>query len=167
MSKPLYCPWIVYLPLNARSECVAPNDFPVGGVVDTMFMFHAAWPASHHPALRPTRGSGDGAMPDTIGVTGRGITEGGVGGGGGGVPRPPRPAAAGCPLPASGCPPAGGCAAGCAGAAAEGCAAGGCAGCAAGCAGAGVAAGVAAGFAGAAAGGLVVVDELPHAAANN
>ena len=32
MSKPLYCPWIVYLPLNARSECVAPSDLPLGGV---------------------------------------------------------------------------------------------------------------------------------------
>src|SRR6185436_9694228 len=33
MSKPLYCPWIVYLPLNARSECVVPSDLPLGGVV--------------------------------------------------------------------------------------------------------------------------------------
>src|SRR5215510_14960110 len=97
MSKPLYCPWIVYFPLNARSECVAPSDFPVGGVVEIMFMFQAAWPASHQPAFSPTRGSGDGAVPETIGATGFGITDGGSGGGGGGVPRPPLPAAGGSP----------------------------------------------------------------------
>src|SRR2546430_12474422 len=102
MSKPLYWPWIVYLPLNARSECVAPSDLPVGGVVDTMFMFQAASPASHHPALRPTRGSGEGAVAETIGVTGRGITAGGVGGGGGGVPRPARPPPAGAAASAAG-----------------------------------------------------------------
>src|SRR4029450_5225911 len=102
MSKPLYCPWIAYFPLNARSECVAPSDFPVGGVVEIMFMFQAAWPASHHPAFRPTRGSGEGAAPDTIGVTGFGIIFGGSGGGGGGLPRPPRPPAAGVPLSAAG-----------------------------------------------------------------
>src|SRR6186713_3125153 len=130
MSKPLYCPWIVYLPVNARSECVVPSDLPVGGVVDTMFMFHAACPASHHPALRPTRGSGDGAVAETIGATGFGITLGTGGGGGGGLPRPPRPPAA----PAAGVSPA---AAGAApGAAAAGGAAAGAAG-----AGAGVAAG--------------------------
>ena len=33
-----------------------------------MRMFHAAWPASQRPALRPTRGSGDGAVAETIGV---------------------------------------------------------------------------------------------------
>src|SRR4030095_15449458 len=104
MSNPLYCPWIVYFPLNARSECVAPSDFPVGGVVEMRFMFHAACPASHQPALRPTRGSGDGAVAETIGVTGRGITFGGSGGGGG-VPRPPpRPAPGAAAPPASGCP---------------------------------------------------------------
>src|SRR3954467_1280037 len=142
MSKPLYCPWIEYLPLKARSECVAPSDLPDGGVDDTMFMFHAAWPASHQPALRPTRGSGVGAVADTIGVTGRGITEGGVGGGGGGVPRPPpRPAGApAAPGAAATTPvsPTGAPAGGCAGAA--GCAAGGCA---AGCGEAGAAAGLA------------------------
>src|SRR5436190_22599994 len=115
MSNPLYCPWIVYLPLNARSECVAPSDLPVGGVVEIMFMFQAACPASHQPALRPTRGSGEGLAPETIGVTGFGMDFGGSGGGGG-APRPPRPPAAappasGCPLAAPGCP--GAAAAGC------------------------------------------------------
>src|SRR5436305_3080189 len=76
------------LPLNARSECVAPSTLPVGGVVDSMRMFHAACAASHRPGLSPTRGSGDGAVADTIGSTGFGITAGGGGGGGGGVPRP-------------------------------------------------------------------------------
>src|SRR5512143_2829189 len=32
-------------------------------------MFHAAWPASHNPALRPTRGSGLGAIAVPIGIT--------------------------------------------------------------------------------------------------
>src|SRR6187401_3453378 len=97
MSKPLYCPWTVYLPLKARSECVAPSDFPVGAVVEIMFMFHAACAASHQPAFRPTRGSGVGIVADTSGSTGRGIDDGGGGGGGGGggAPRPPpRPPAA-------------------------------------------------------------------------
>src|SRR5579862_7629663 len=84
---------IAMLPENARSECVAPRTFPVGGVVESMRMFQAACAASHRPALSPTRGSGDGVVPDTIGSTGFGITAGGGGGGGGGVPRPPRPAA--------------------------------------------------------------------------
>src|SRR5438105_4096287 len=78
---------IARLPENARSECVAPSTLPVGGVVDSMRMFHAAWPASQRPGLSPTRGSGDGVAADTIGVTGGGITLGGGGGGGGGVPR--------------------------------------------------------------------------------
>src|SRR5215203_4115011 len=105
MSKPLYCPCTVYLPLNARSECVAPSDFPVGGVVEIMFMFQAAWPASHHPALRPTRGSGVGTAADTIGSAGRGIVLGGGGGGGAGV-------AAGCAVGGgvAGAAAAGGCA---------------------------------------------------------
>src|SRR6266849_2692698 len=85
---------ITRLPLNARSECVAPSTFPVGGVVDSMRMFQAACAASQRPAFSPTRGSGDGVVAETIGVTGRGMTAGGGGGGGGGVPRPPRPAAA-------------------------------------------------------------------------
>src|SRR5258705_11269538 len=113
MPKPLYWPWIVYLPLKARSEWVAPRDLPVGGVLETMFMFHAACPASHQPALRPTRGSGVGTVAETIGVTGFGNTFGGVGGGGGGFPRPPRPPAAPAGAPAAaGAPPAGGAAGG-------------------------------------------------------
>ena len=39
-------------------------------------MFQAACPASQRPALSPTRGSGDGVVPDTIGSTGFGITAG-------------------------------------------------------------------------------------------
>src|SRR5436190_8753753 len=161
MSKPLYCPWIVYLPLNARSECVAPSDLPLGGVVDTRFMFQAAWPASHQPALRPTRGSGDGAVADTIGVTGFGIVFGGSGGGGCGAPRPPRPPAAGAPAAgasAGGCPAAGAAAGGGAAAAAGGVAGGAaCGGVACG----GVACG---GAVGAAAGGGAPFEALPHAA---
>src|SRR5687768_3242757 len=53
MSNPLYCPWIVYLPLKAKSEWVTPSDLPVGGVVDTMFMFHAACPASPTRSASP------------------------------------------------------------------------------------------------------------------
>src|SRR5262245_38927294 len=75
-------------PEKARSECVAPNDLPFGGVVESMRMFHPACAASQRPAFRPTRGSGAGAVPDTIGAVGAGITAGGGGGGGGGVPRP-------------------------------------------------------------------------------
>jgi hypothetical protein len=118
-----------------------------------MFMFHAAWPASHQPAFRPTRGSGDGTVAETIGVTGLGIVFGGVGGGGGGLPRPPRPAAAGwVAAPASAaCGRSGAAAAGC-----VGCAAAPAAGCAAGCAAA------AGGVFGAVDAGLVVA--LPHAA---
>src|SRR5215813_5430664 len=77
------------LPENARSECVAPSVFPFGGVVESMRMFQAACPASQRPGFSPTRGSGDGAVAETIGATGGGITAGGGGGGGGGVPRPP------------------------------------------------------------------------------
>src|SRR5262245_50536742 len=85
------------LPVNARSECVAPSTRPVGGVVESMRMFHAACAASQRPGLSPTRGSGDGAVAETIGSTGFGITAGagGGGGGGGGVPRPAAGAAAG------------------------------------------------------------------------
>src|SRR5437660_10076432 len=82
---------IAYLPENARSECVAPSVLPVGGVVEIMRMFQAACPASQRPGLSPTRGSGVGAVVETIGSTGFGMTAGGGGGGGGGVPRPPRP----------------------------------------------------------------------------
>src|SRR5262245_6370468 len=57
-----------------------------------MRMFHAACAASQRPGRSPTRGSGDGAVAETIGSTGFGITAGGGGGGGGGggdVPPPP------------------------------------------------------------------------------
>src|SRR4029453_18102311 len=84
---------MTYLPVNARSECVAPSTRPLGGVVDSIRMFHAAWAASQRPALRPTRGSGVGAVADTMGATGGGMTAGAGGGGGGGVPRPPAGAA--------------------------------------------------------------------------
>src|SRR5258708_39547008 len=140
------------LPENARSECVAPNTFPVGGVVESMRMFHAACAASHRPAFRPTRGSGVGVVEDTMGSTGFGMTAGGGGGGGGGVPRPPRPASA---APAAGIAAAGVVAGadGAAGAVGVGAAAGG-----------GVP-GVGAGGGGprAAAGAAPFVDELAHA----
>jgi hypothetical protein len=55
-------------------------------------MFHAVWAASHRPARKPTRGSGEGGAMETNGRTGAGITAGGFSTGGGGVPRPPRPA---------------------------------------------------------------------------
>src|SRR5438045_6462307 len=85
---------IARLPENARSECVAPSTLPVGGVVESMRMFHAACAASQRPALSPTRGSGVGVVAETIGSTGFGITAGGGGGGGGGVLRPAGPALA-------------------------------------------------------------------------
>src|SRR5262245_40731997 len=72
---------MAYLPVNARSECVAPADDSLGGVVETMRMFQAACPASQRPAFRPTRGSGLGGVIETIGATGGGITAGGGGGG--------------------------------------------------------------------------------------
>src|SRR5215831_11121118 len=72
---------MAYLPVNARSECVAPADDSLGGVVETMRIFQAACPASQRPAFRPTRGSGVGGVIDTIGATGGGITAGGGGGG--------------------------------------------------------------------------------------
>src|SRR5258706_8245129 len=56
-----------------------------------MRMFQAAWPASQRPGARPTRGSGFGAVIETIGVTGAGITAGGGGGGAGRAPRAPWP----------------------------------------------------------------------------
>src|SRR5580765_288036 len=158
---------MTYLPVNARSECVEPSTRPFGGVVDSIRMFHAAWAASQRPALRPTRGSGTGAVADTIGATGGGMTAGAGGGGGGGVPRPPPGAM----------PPAGAAAdgslGGVAAAAGVGAAAGGAV-----VAGAGVTAGggVAAGGVGcgAAAGGVLgvtaggaVFDEPAHAATPN
>src|SRR5215813_2008718 len=109
------------LPVNARSECVEPSTFAVGGVVDSMRMFHAAWPASQRPGFRPTRGSGLGVVAETIGSTGFGITAGGGGGGGGGAPRPAAGAGAGI---SAGGAAAAGAGAGAAGGA-DGCAAGG------------------------------------------
>jgi hypothetical protein len=41
-------------------------NFSGGRVVETSFMFHAAWPASHRPALRPMRGSGLGGDTDML-----------------------------------------------------------------------------------------------------
>src|SRR5499427_9220983 len=79
---------MTYFPAKARSECVAPADDGLGGVVEIMRKFHAACAASQRPGARPTRGSGFGGVIETIGVTGGGIT---AGGGGGGVGRaPPR-----------------------------------------------------------------------------
>src|SRR5215471_17178930 len=133
---------------------LTPRDFSLGGVLEIIFRFHAASPASHRPGLSPTRGSGDGAAADTIGVTGFGIVDGGFGGGGsGGPPRPPRPAPAGA-FPVSA---AAGAAAGCA----AGALAGAFAGAAASCGAAGAAAG---GVFGAVFGGAAVFDPPPHAA---
>ncbi len=145
---------IARLPLKARSECVAPSTFPVGGVVDSMRMFHAACAASQRPALRPTRGSGEGVVAETIGVTGFGITAGGGGGGGGGVPRPPRPASAA---------PAASGAVGGAGAGDGAVAAGGVLGGVAAAGGGDIGATGAGGALGAAACGVPVADELAHA----
>src|SRR5204863_2071007 len=161
---------MTYLPVNARSECVAPSTRPFGGVVDSIRMFHAAWAASQRPALRPTRGSGTGAVADTMGATGGGMTAGAGGGGGGGVPRPP----AGAAIPPAGAaadgslggvaaaggvdaPAGGGGVAACGGVTAGG------GGVAAGGVGCGVAAG---GVLGATAGGAVF-DEPAHAATPN
>src|SRR5215472_17051023 len=85
---------MTYFPLKARSECVAPADDVLGGVVEIMRMFHAACAASQRPGARPTRGSGFGGVAETIGVTGGGITAGGGGGGTGRAPprAPARPA---------------------------------------------------------------------------
>ena len=60
--------------MKAKSECVAPREASLGGVCEIMRMFQAACAASHRPAARPTRGSGLGAIIETIGVTGAGIT---------------------------------------------------------------------------------------------
>src|SRR3954469_772588 len=122
----------------------SPSDFSLGAVAEMRRMFQAACPAFHQPALRPTRGSGVGAVPETIGSTGLGMDFGGIGGGGGGVPRPPpRPAVAGAPVSAgwavAGWPAAGAPGGGCGGGVVAAGAAGGCAD------GVGVAAGVTAG----------------------
>src|SRR5262245_2586634 len=71
------------LPEKARSECVEPSVLPCGGDVESIRMFHAACSASQRPALRFGRGSGVGAVADTTGVTGFGMSAGGGGGGGG------------------------------------------------------------------------------------
>src|SRR5436190_10143012 len=149
---------IARLPVNARSECVAPSTLPVGGVVEIMRMFQPACAASQRPALSPTRGSGDGVVAEMIGSTGFGMTAGGGGGGGGGVPRPPlaagaaaggvaAPAAAGAAAAGAGVDEAGG------GVAARG----------GGDDGGGVDGAAAAGVAGADEGGFDAVFELAHA----
>src|SRR6516225_8417582 len=95
-----------------------PSDFSLGGVDEIRRMFHAACPASHSPGLRPTRGSGDGFVADTIGVTGFGIVVGGA----------PAGAAAGAGFDGAagvGAAGAGAAGAGAAGAGALGCVAGG------------------------------------------
>src|SRR5213593_81635 len=91
ISNPLKLPCIAYFPVKARSECTAPADGALGGVVEIRRMFHAACPASQRPGARPTRGSGFGAVIETIGVTGGGITAGGGGGGVGRAPALARP----------------------------------------------------------------------------
>src|SRR5437773_12399651 len=77
---------MAYFPVKAKSECVAPADDALGGVVEIIRMFHAACAASQRPGARPTRGSGFGAVIETVGVTGGGITAGGGGGGAGRAP---------------------------------------------------------------------------------
>src|SRR5215510_4652550 len=51
---------MAYLPLNARSEFVAPRNFSDGCVFDTTRRFQVASAAFIRPAPKPTRGSGDG-----------------------------------------------------------------------------------------------------------
>src|SRR5204863_1890276 len=146
---------IARLPVNARSECVAPSTLPVGGVVEIMRMFQPACAASQRPALSPTRGSGDGVVAEMIGSTGFGMTAGGGGGGGGGVPRPPL--AAGAAAGGVAAPAAAGAAAAGVDAAGGGVAAGGVED------GGGVDGAAAAGVAGADEGGFDAVFELAHA----
>src|SRR5690349_6262501 len=55
---------MAYLPVNARSEFVIPANFADGGVCESTCRFHDASPALNSPALRPTRGSGFGAVVD-------------------------------------------------------------------------------------------------------
>src|SRR5579884_3929779 len=50
------------VPVNARSEFVTPAKCSGAGVCEIIRRFQIASPASWRPALRPTRGSGDGAM---------------------------------------------------------------------------------------------------------
>jgi hypothetical protein len=55
-------PWIAYLPVNARSDPVAPRPLKPfdAGEFERSLMFHAASPASPAaaPGLSPMRGSG-------------------------------------------------------------------------------------------------------------
>src|SRR5215510_7762119 len=112
---------MTYFPANARSECVAPADDALGGVVETMRMFHAACAASQRPGARPTRGSGFGAVIETIGFTGGGITAGGGGGGVGRAPALPRPLFSPCaPSGEVACPGSGVCGDGACGACGDG-----------------------------------------------
>ena len=68
---------------------------PVGGVVESMRMFHAACAGIPAPGLESDARIGRRRGRRDDGRHGGGITAGGGGGGGGGVPRPPRPAASG------------------------------------------------------------------------
>src|SRR5262249_14552843 len=56
-----------------RSEFVMPTNGSGDGVCDTIRMFQIAEPASCRPALRPTRGSGDGATRSGADMSGDGI----------------------------------------------------------------------------------------------
>src|SRR5579885_1596476 len=58
------------VPLNARSEFVTPAKPCGAGVCETMRRFQIASPASWSPALRPTRGSGDGATTSGCDMSG-------------------------------------------------------------------------------------------------
>src|SRR5581483_94150 len=51
---------------KARSEFVFPTKSAGGFMLATRCMFHSAWPASHIPAFRPTRGSGIGAIAERL-----------------------------------------------------------------------------------------------------
>src|SRR5512143_956873 len=63
---------MAYRPVNAKSEFTRLRSPGVlllrnaddGGVFESNRRFHAAVPASNHPAMRPTRGSGLGAVTD-------------------------------------------------------------------------------------------------------
>src|SRR5678816_3053586 len=57
---------MAYLPRKVRSELTPLRNFSGGRVVETSFMFHVACPASHMPALSPTRGSGLGGDADML-----------------------------------------------------------------------------------------------------
>src|SRR5579862_2899248 len=57
---------MIRLPRKAMSEFVFPLNSSGGCMLATKCMFHSAWPASYRPALRPTRGSGIGAIADRL-----------------------------------------------------------------------------------------------------